>query len=304
MNAGLPVQPGAAIYGRARIELDPDQISDTRGLSRTYFVNAEKHLLSFHSWQEQLTRFSVHAPKAPPPAPAIAEPKPTQPLEMIKHLGDEPIIIETKTETASAVIPEARSEESGISLPLTGHAVIQTTVQEIREMLAKDGKELPIYPGSIEISGDRVKPQLSLSSDGSFRVTTRLDTPYGRFEAHGLPQGSLYLLLNLQLGLGGTTGYSVTQLAHNRRGAKRERDLKVLRHLGFASLIFYDAALFALGEPLSDGSVVNSEGELLASLYTRLGALVLKGEGFPTQDQNLAELCSKNVTTLIEGGGR
>ena len=107
--------------------------------------------------------------------------------------------------------------------------------------------------------------------------------------------------MNLQLGLGGTTGYSVTQLAHNRRGAKRERDLKVLRHLGFSSLIFYDAALFALGQPLSDGTVVNGEAELLTSLYARLGAIVLKSEGFPTQDQPLSELCSKNVTTLIEG---
>lgn len=308
LNAALPVQPAHAIYGRARIELDPAQIPDTRGLSRTFFVDTEKRTLSFHSWEEQLTRLAVHAPKAVAP-PTIAEPRATQPLDKIVRQGGQSDASAAdraarRAEAAEAappvVAPVAPPKEPGISLHLTGHAAIQATIQEINDMLEKDGRTLAIFPQSVEISEDRVKPRLQLSSDGTLRVTTYIDTPVGQLEAHGIPQGSLYLLLNLQMGLGGTTGYSVTQLAHARRGAKRERDLKVLRHLGFSSLIFYDACLFALGQPLSDGSVVNSEPELLQSIYVRLGALVLKSEGFPSQEETLAELCSKNVTTLIE----
>lgn len=279
LNAALPVHAHTALYGRARIELDPAQIPDTRGLSRTFFVDTEKKILSFHSWEEQLTRLSVHAPK-PVATPKVAEPGATY--------------------QAPAALP-VYENEPGISLHLSGHATIQATIQEVSEMLEKDGKSLPIFPRSIEIGPDRLRPRLQLTSDGTFKFTTLMDTPFGAFEAHGIPQGSLYLLLNLQLGLGGTTGYSVTQLAHARRGAKRERDLKVLRHLGFSSLIFYDAALFALKQPLSDGTVVTSEEELLQSIYVRLGKLVLKSEGWPGQDETLAELCSKNVTTLIEG---
>ena len=77
--------------------------------------------------------------------------------------------------------------------------------------------------------------------------------------------------------------------------------LKFCAISAFSSLIFYDACLFALGLPLSDGSVVGSEEELLNSIYVRLGKLILKSEGWPGQDETLGELCSKNVTTLIEG---
>lgn len=274
VNTELPHQAGAALYGKARIELDPGKIPDTRGLSRTFFVDIHEHVLNFHSWEEQLQRMSVHAPKPVVQAPAIA--------------GVQPV-------------PAPTPAEADLSLHLTGHSAIQATIQDVNDMLEKEGKRLSVFPVSVEILQDFVHPKLQLTSDGSFKLSFRIDTMFGSLEAHGIPQASLYLLLNLQLGLSGTTGYSVTQLAHSRRGAKRERDLKVLRHLGYSALIFYDAALFALGQPLSDGTVVNSEEELLHSLYTRLGALILKGEGFPSQDQSLAELCSKNVTTLIEG---
>jgi superfamily II DNA or RNA helicase len=305
LNAALPVHPGHAFYGRARIELDPEQIPDTRGLSRTFFVDSEKRALRFHSWEEQLTRLSVHAPK-PVAQPSIAENRATQPLDkIVRSDASAADAAARRAEAAQAAPvvapPPPQAKEQGINLHLTGHAAIQATIQEINDMLEKDGRKLPIFPQSVEITDDRVKPRLRLTSDGTMRMTLEIDTPVGHLEAHGLPQGSLYLLLNLQLGLGGTTGYSVTQLAHARRGAKRERDLKVLRHLGFSSLIFYDACLFALGQPLSDGSVVNSETELLQSLYVRLGQLVLKSEGFPGQEETLLELCSKNVTTLIEG---
>ena len=39
----------------------------------------------------------------------------------------------------------------------------------------------------------------------------------------------------------------------------------------------------------------------MQSIYVRLGNLILKSEGWPTQEGTLAELCSPNVTTLIEG---
>ncbi len=297
LNAGLPVHAHTAYYGRARIELDPAQIPDNRGLSRTFFVDSEKKTLSFHAWEEQLSRLSVHASKP------VATPKVAAPSSKYEQ-WDPPAadsVAPTPVEAVVEVPTLELEKEPGISLHLTGHAAIQATIQEVNEMLEKDGKTLPIYPRSVEIGPDRIKPKLQLASDGTFKFSTLLETPLGALEAHGIPQGSFYLLLNLQHGLGGTTGYSVTQLAYARRGAKRERDLKVLRHLGFSSLIFYDAALFALKEPLSDGTVANSEEELLQSIYVRLGKLVLKSEGWPGQDETLPELCSKNVTTLIEG---
>lgn len=282
VNTALPATASGVTYGRARVELDPTRIPDFRSLSRAYFIDSKKRVLSFHSWEEQLSRLSLHAPKRPPAPTVVAEPGVT-PEPRKPHPS------------------EIADDHPGISLHLTGHAAIQATVRDITEMFEKDGIKLPVAPDSIVIPAEKVHPRISLTSDGSFKLLHVIETPKGRIEAHGLPQGSAYLLANLQIGLGGTTGYSVSQLATPRKGAKRERDLKVLRHLGFSTLIFFDAACFALGEPLSDGTVAATQEDLLTSIYTRLGTLMMKSEGWPTQEGTLQELCSTNVTTLIEG---
>ena len=193
------------------------------------------------------------------------------------------------------------AEVQGLSLHLSGHSLIQATVTEINDLWSKEGRTLNVHPASVTIEGSQVKPRLHLTGDGGFRISFLLSTPEGEWEAHGLPQSCAYILLNLQYGLGATTGYANTQIAHARRGLKRERDMKILRSLGFSALIFHDASSFALGLPLSDGTTVSTEADLCESLFTRLGSLILKSEGWPVQTGTLRELCSKNVTTLIEG---
>ena len=191
--------------------------------------------------------------------------------------------------------------DTGLSLHLSGHAFIQSTLQEIDEMWREEGRKLSLFPGSKSVPADKVKPKLSLLGDGSFRFTARIVSGDDVWELHGIPQGLSYLLMNLQHGLGATTGYANAQIAHARRGLKRERDIKVLKSLGFASLVFYDAANFALGNVLSDGTNAQTEQEVCESLFTRMGSMILKSEGWPVQTGTIADLCSKNVTTLIEG---
>ena len=191
------------------------------------------------------------------------------------------------------------AEVQGLSLHLSGHSLIQSTIAEVNDLWAAESRTLKVHPRTE--SAVRATPRLSLTGDGSFRIQYRIETADGIYEAHGLPQSSAYLLLNLQFGLSATTGLANTQIAHTRRGLKRERDMKILRSLGYSALIFHDAAQFALGRPLSDGSAVSTQKDLCDSLFTRLGALILKSEGWPVQSGSLRELCSSNVTTLIEG---
>lgn len=193
-------------------------------------------------------------------------------------------------------------EESGLTLHLSGHAQIQATLQESADLFQTGVRPaLRVHPMSQTVPAEKTRAKLSVTGDGSFRFQLVFETPTGTWEAHGMPQGSAYLLLNLQHGLGATTGYANTHIAHTRRGLKRDRDMKILRSIGFATLIFYDAASFALGLPMSDGTKAASEAEVCESLYHRLGSLILKSEGWPVQSGSLADLCSKNVTTLIEG---
>lgn len=274
VTTALPDPVSGVYYGRARLELDPEALGDLEGLARNYLIDRERKRLVFHTFQEQLLRLqpsTVHA---------------TDSREKPETERHEPAALET-----------------GVSAHLAGHAHIQATLTEIREVMggSQDGREIPVFPGRFEIPHERVQPCLALTSDGSVRFMTKIQSVNASWEAHGIPQSSAYILLALQNGIGAPTGYAAGQLAHSRRGLKRERDLKVLRHLGFASLIFYDAVNFALDLPLSDGSSAQNEKELCQSLFARLGAIIVKTEGWPTQASSLDELCSKNVTTLIEG---
>ncbi len=252
-------------YGRARIELDPDELGDLHGLAESFFLDRERRKILFHGFTDQLSRLRATLPT------------------------------------------HSSGEQTGLSIHLSGHAQIQAAISEVDELIfgdadLSDGRHaLKVHPASFEVASEKVRPKLSMTGDGSFRFQAVIETPTIRWEAHGLPQSMAYLLLNLQQGLGATTGYSNTQIAHARKGAKRERDMKILKSVGTAILIFFDAANFALGLPLSDGTKASSEKEVCESLFNRLGSLILKSEGWPTQTGSLAELCSKNVTTLIEG---
>lgn len=193
----------------------------------------------------------------------------------------------------------APPEESSLTLHLSGHAQIQVAAHEIKELIGASG--LRLFPDSVSVPEEKIKTRLAISGDGTFRLQTLFEARQQEWEAHGLPQNMAYLLLNLQHGLGAPTGYANTHIAHTRRGLKRDRDMKILRSLGYATLIFFEAANFGLGLPLSDGRRAASEKEVCESLFERLGSLLLKSEGWPVQAGSLAELCSKNVTTLIEG---
>jgi superfamily II DNA or RNA helicase len=258
LTTALPENPSGVSYGRARLQLDPEEIGHTQGLSQDFIVDVPARKLVFHAFKDQLRRLMTQTSSSP-------------------------------------------TSDEGLTLHLTGHSQIQSVVVEIGDLLAPEGRKLLVHPRSVEIPADKIHPRLELTSDGSIHIMTRIETPTGEWEAHGLPQSSAYLLLNLQFGLGATTGYASAQVAHARRGLKRERDLKILKSLGFASLIFYDASSFALGLPMSDGTLAKSELEVCESLFMRLGSLILKSEGWPVQTGSLVELCSKNVTTLIEG---
>jgi superfamily II DNA or RNA helicase len=260
-------------YGRARLELDPDELGDLMGLTESFIIDTSARKLVLHSFKEQVRRLETRIG-----SPTQIE-KPHE-LEGKSHLP---------------------GLESGLSVHLAGHALIESTVVDVSELLQGEGQKLRIFPAQTKIAAENITPRLLITGDGSFRFMTLIQREHETLEAHGLPQASAYLLLNLQLGLGATTGLSASQIAHNRKGIKRERDLKILRHLGFAQMIFYDAANFAFGYPLSNGALAKDESDLFNSLFERLGSAVLKSEGWPVQTGSLETLCSSNVINLIKG---
>lgn len=197
--------------------------------------------------------------------------------------------------------PTANDSQSDF-LDLTGHGHIQVSLSEADALLTKTASSpIEFRPERVRVAPEDVVPRLVIASDGALKISTHLRLASRAIEVTGLPPASSYLLSSLLQGIGATTGLANSQIAYKRRGITRDRDMKVLKHLGFAALILHEAASFALSLPLTDGSQPASVEELLKTLYQRLGSLLLKAEGWPIQVGSLETLCSTNITALIEG---
>ena len=241
LSTALPEPISHVHYGRARLELDASALGDLRGLSTGFHIDTASCRLMFHTFSQQITSLEVQTAKPLLPEPSESVSAPSEPpiLQAAERSAD----YENETETlslassATSAVPRP-GLETGISIHLSGHSSIQASICEINDLLKKAQRTLSIHPGSRRIGKEQIKPCLNLSADGSFRFFTKLKTDDGIFQAHGFPQSSAYLLYNLQYGIGATTGFSNNQIAHPRKGLKRERDLKVLRNLGLSALIF------------------------------------------------------------------
>ncbi|CAN5717430.1 hypothetical protein BH10BDE1_BH10BDE1_03910 [soil metagenome] len=245
--------------------------------AETYRLDAKSHRLIFHTWRDRLDGVRAF---------------------LSSNLG-----------------PEA--SQVGSKLEIKGHGQIQALIEEIEQQSKAKAKASPdsegidrivVEPRSVKIGPDDFDTQLSVTSDGSFRIRFSLGSKLdGReLEAHGLPQALHYVIHLLQSGLGATTGLANVQLAHGRRGPKRERDLKLLRHVGFATLLFYECVSFALRLPSSDGDIVETLNEVKARLFRKFASFLSKGDSWNPAESTeptvtLDTLLSEGIVSLLEG---
>ncbi len=183
-------------------------------------------------------------------------------------------------------------------LTITGHAAIEALFREI------EVRDVIQYASGVKtITAPR--GTLATTGDGSFRIKFDFED----YEAHGIPQSMHYLIHLLQSGLGATTGVSNIQLAHARRGPKRERDLKLLRHVGFAIMLFFETAAFSLELPSTDGDIIDSFEKLKGRLFKRFAQFLVKVDKNDSSNFNeidettaptLEALLSEGIVGLLE----
>lgn len=236
--------------------------------AETYRLDPTSHRLVFHTWRDRLDGVKAF---------------------LSSNLGPE-------------------SSQSGSRLEIKGHGQIQALIEEIEAQSKDGGDRIVVEPKTVKVSANDLRPELSVTSDGTFRIKFHLGSKLdGReLEAHGLPQALHYVIHLLQSGLGATTGLANVQLAHGRRGPKRERDLKLLRHVGFATLLFYECVSFALRLPSSDGDVVETFSEVKARLFRKFAAFLAKGDSWNPAESaeptvTLDTLLSEGIVALLEG---
>lgn len=195
--------------------------------------------------------------------------------------------------------------QAATPIRLHGHSRIQTMLEELIALSPSRGDRVEILPESQTLEPTDVVPELAITGDGSFRLKFRFADL--ELEAHSLPQSLHYVIHLLQSGLGATTGLANVELAHGRRGPKRERDLKLLRHVGFAILLFFETTSHALGRPSSDGDVIETYEEVKFRLFRRFSAFLSRGDSWNPAEAidplstDLDILLSPGVIGLLDG---
>ncbi|MGK5084435.1 DEAD/DEAH box helicase [Bdellovibrionota bacterium FG-1] len=119
-----------------------------------------------------------------------------------------------------------------------------------------------------------VRPEIRLDSTDTFRFALFLPAFNTRvWNPNPEARSWIYLLKD---GIGAAAPVDKSELAHNHRGSKRDADLKLLRHCGFASCLFLETASYALEGKSSSGQEFANPKDFKAWLKTRLTTLALE----------------------------
>ncbi|HRK09052.1 MAG TPA: DEAD/DEAH box helicase [Pseudobdellovibrionaceae bacterium] len=290
--------------GEVRVRLDvPDEFA-----TDTYRLDPVSGRLQFHNWRERLDalRAQLSLSLQVRPEPVVADiPGDAASAQASAHLS--PSTSSTSGAPGAALQSQTFTDDDG-SLRVRGHAQIQALIRELENQTAQSGDRLLIEPRQLTLAPTAALPRLAISGDATFRLrfAIQLENSPTRLEAHGFPRAMNYLIYLLHSGFGATTGFANTQIAHQRRGLKRERDLKLLRHIGFANLLFFEAASLALGLPGSDGELIPNAQVLRHRLYLKFAAFVSKGDQWNPQAEHdeprgFEHLVSEGLIALLDG---
>lgn len=196
-------------------------------------------------------------------------------------------------------------QDNLLHLKLQGHRTIQRFVDEIDQEFKARGFELIRRTGRQTIEPSQVQNQIWIETTGHLKFCRQIQVHEKKYEVWNLPRISLLLLQGLNGGLGFTTAKTDRELAQNRRGIKRDRDLKLLKHVGFFALILFETSHFILFQKSSEGIPLHQFSDFLSKLYSKLGSLLIELErkaGFIDLSPALSldKLCSKSILDLIQ----
>jgi superfamily II DNA or RNA helicase len=146
----------------------------------------------------------------------------------------------------------------------------------------------PFQYTSLESPG--FQSSVRVFSNGTFAVN--LD--FGHTWIDGFPLEILRILQTLSLGLRAQDEKGVEELFSNKRQAKRATDLRLLRHMGVATLIFQESVRYFMKRNLPFD-------RFFEALKIKVAQLLNKLEGSPTVQHLTLELyCSKPAIEFME----
>jgi superfamily II DNA or RNA helicase len=199
-----------------------------------------------------------------------------------------------------------------LAFPLHGNQFILETTRRVDQKLQEIGA-LPIQRQSIlGLNSSQIESQIWINRNGHIQFcrrvtlspTSETETASKLLTLWNLPPVAQRFLLGLNGGLGALQESEVKNIAQDRKGLKRDRDLKILKHTGVFALILLQSASYVLEGKTFEGTPVPSLDDFLRILFNKLGNLLHEVErraGFIELSPALSldKLCSKNVIDLL-----
>jgi superfamily II DNA or RNA helicase len=192
-----------------------------------------------------------------------------------------------------------------LTFPLTGHQSIEKMIDAINEKLTRQGFKTVIVLDHYKIPSSQIKTHVNLEKTGEFYFCRAFEVKNNLFQIWNLPSISDSIIKGLEGGIGATTGTDHRSYAQDRRGQRRDRDLKILKHSGAFALMTLETLSYLFKKKTFEGKPIHRLEDFFQLLFAKLGVLLFdieKKAGFIdlSPPPPLDKLCSKNVIELIK----
>ncbi len=274
--------PATHENGIAVLEFTEKTIHKDGIIFEQFEISKNKQILHFHSYQRQmnLTLHSVH--------------------------------IHNRNEPDSGTLIETPSKPNSFQIRLFGNSTIASIADNLDKKLEAHGfPPLTRYP-SQTITVPELKFQIWIENQGVIKFCRFFKTEQGFIKVWNLPQDACSIIKGLQGGLGAVIHKKSKLLLGERKGARRDRDMKILRHAGFFACMLLETLNYI--NNIKELNQINSQfPQFFQTLLNRLGNLAYEIEkksglsAFSTAlpldricSPTLIDLMKKYILTLLE----
>lgn len=191
------------------------------------------------------------------------------------------------------------------SILVEQHRLIHEVLNELDLKLKQDGF-LPIQKAKPLIAGSaQIFPELWIQKEGGIQFCRRIQTGQESLEVWNLPSKIKPILKGFRSGLSATSSKGFFYLEKGRKGLKRDRDLKLLKHGGLFGLIFFGVVRFGIQKQNIDGKAITQNTEFFDNLFKKLGLALYQIErkaGFIDLEPapSIERLCSASTLEFIK----
>lgn len=260
-----PSEPPPILHGKAVLDLRPTNPAD-RYIGFDHFaIELNAGRIHFRNWTREcmsLMRITSHQAQlsGEPPEPGPSE------------------------DDASGA-HEILGFPLRLKVPIRGHSLISVVAHD-REYFAASSFPFVVKPTTTKLSPQQITPRFQVDASGLGRIAYRLcpalpddsqpsddsQSGFARWNFSARARGWIWSLV---MGLPAYLDFEPTSLATRGRRGNRALELRLLRHMGLQSYLFYEASHAALNSTLSDGTIVKTPKDVLRNLDSKLLALLL-----------------------------